>query len=139
MLHIDNRSGDLLDEPALHRLCELVLRLEKATADSEVNLVLCTSDLMRDYNRRFRGPDRATDVLSFPSDIGVGGELGDILIDTQTAARQKGDNGLDDEVQMLLLHGLLHLLGHNHQGQRQRMAMQDRQQRYMRQFQRGET
>ena len=139
MLHIENTTPDSIDEPALRRLAAIVLRAEGKPAKSEVNLMLCHSAAMQGYNRRFRGADRPTDVLSFVAEDPYDEALGDILIDTQTATRQKGNRTLDGEVQMLFLHGLLHLLGHDHQGAAQRTAMEETQQRYIQLFRQGES
>jgi len=70
---------------------------------------------MRRLNRTFRAIDRPTDVLSFPS--GESGFLGDLAIDVPYAARQARARGhaLDREVKVLLAHGVLHLLGHDHE------------------------
>ena len=70
---------------------------------------------IRRLNRQFRGIDKATDVLSFPADDSD--NLGDIAISVETAARQAKENGLefDDEVAQLILHGLLHLCGYDHE------------------------
>jgi probable rRNA maturation factor len=73
---------------------------------------------MRDLNRRFRGKDKSTDVLSFPGDESPDGKhLGDIVISVPTAARQAAERGhaLEREVRLLLLHGVLHCLGHDHE------------------------
>jgi len=70
---------------------------------------------MRGLNREWRGMDRPTDVLSFPS--GEKGFLGDLVIDLPYAARQARRLGhpVSREVQLLLAHGILHLLGHDHE------------------------
>ena len=74
--------------------------------------------LLRDLNRRFRGKDRPTDVLSFPADAALpaGGYLGDIAISCDAARRQARRRGHSaaQETRILLLHGLLHLLGYDH-------------------------
>jgi len=69
---------------------------------------------MRRANREFRGKDQTTDVLSFPGD---GAHLGDILVSVPQARRQAAAAGRDParEIQVLLLHGLLHCLGHDHE------------------------
>ncbi|MGJ5818536.1 rRNA maturation RNase YbeY [Paludibaculum fermentans] len=71
---------------------------------------------LRRLNNEFRGQDYATDVLSFPSDSPAG-SLGDIAISVDRAAAQAAEHGHDTptEIQILLLHGLLHLLGHDHE------------------------
>ena len=76
---------------------------------------------MRKLNRQYRGIDRATDVLSFPQDdppvAGMPVLLGDVVISCETAARQARDNGekIEREMNRLLIHGVLHLLGHDHE------------------------
>lgn len=78
---------------------------------------------MRALNRTFRGKDYATDVLSFPV-IDQPGLLGDIVIATGVAARQADDAGhsVATELRILALHGLLHLLGYDHDADDGRMA-----------------
>lgn len=73
---------------------------------------------MRAFNRDFRGADETTDVLSFPGESGPdGAHLGDVVISVPQAARQARGRGhrLAGEVRLLVLHGLLHCLGHDHE------------------------
>ncbi len=85
-----------------------------ATARGEVTIALVTDAAMRRLNARFRGADYATDVLSFPSD--APGVLGDMAIARGVAARQARALGHAEavELRILALHGLLHLLGYDH-------------------------
>jgi probable rRNA maturation factor len=90
---------------------------------------------MRLTNRQFRGKDKTTDVLSFPGDeAGDGvGYLGDILISVPTARRQAAaaGHGVERELKTLLLHGILHCLGHDHetdQGEMERLERRLRKQ-----------
>jgi probable rRNA maturation factor len=80
------------------------------------SVVLLSDKAMKDYNREFRGEDGATDVLSFPNEEDGEEEpyLGDILICVDAAARQQRKTLLA-ELQVLSLHGLLHLLGYDHE------------------------
>lgn len=80
-----------------------------------LSVLLCGDARMRALNRRWRRIDRPTDVLSFPS--GERGSLGDVVVDVPYAARQARRLGhpLAREVQLLLVHGVLHLLGHDHE------------------------
>ena len=81
------------------------------------SVVLLSDVAMKNYNRQFCGDDRTTDVLSFSNEEDGGEEepyLGDILICVDAAARQKRKTLLA-ELQVLSLHGLLHLLGYDHQ------------------------
>lgn len=78
---------------------------------------------MRRVNREFRGKDKTTDVLSFP---GEEGHLGDVMIAVPTARRQAAEagHGIGRELKVLLLHGVLHCMGHDHetdQGEMERL------------------
>ena len=89
-------------------------------ASRQVAILLTGDAEMRSMNRRFRGLDWPTDVLSFPAgagDAGPTGYLGDIAISVEKAARQAREAGwrTEDEIQFLVLHGLLHLLGFDHE------------------------
>jgi probable rRNA maturation factor len=84
----------------------------------EVEVLLAGDQTLRRLNRQFRGKNKATDVLSFPAAQGFGtGHAGDLAISLETAARQAAEHGhnLRDEVRVLLLHGLLHLSGMDHE------------------------
>jgi probable rRNA maturation factor len=82
----------------------------------ELSLVLAGDRLLHRLNRDYRGTDKPTDVLSFPGDGGEGG-LGDIVISVETAERNARELGrtLAQELDVLALHGLLHVLGHDHE------------------------
>jgi probable rRNA maturation factor len=82
---------------------------------SEFSVVFVTDEMIRCYNRDYRGFDKATDVLSFSGDDTY---LGDILISSETAynqARTSKKLSFDTNVHRLLLHGLLHLMGYDHE------------------------
>lgn len=84
----------------------------------EVEVLLAGDKTLRRLNRTFRGKNKATDVLSFPAaEWFAGGHAGDLAISLETAARQAAEHGhtLRDEVRVLLLHGLLHLSGMDHE------------------------
>jgi probable rRNA maturation factor len=98
----------------------MVRRVLGELGESGQVCVLFTGDAeIRSLNRKFRGLDSPTDVLSFPwvSGAGKGGYLGDIAISVPTARRYARKAGwpLAQELRFLLLHGLLHLLGHDHE------------------------
>ncbi len=123
------KSG--LDFPALERtITELLAALDER--DSSVSVSFVRDAKIRELNRTFRGTDRTTDVLSFPlvepGDAYPGAErlLGDIVISVDAARRQAADYDapLGREVQRLLIHGVLHLLGHDHMKPDERAAME---------------
>jgi probable rRNA maturation factor len=82
----------------------------------EVSLVLAGDRLLHRLNRDYRGKDRPTDVLSFPGEGGEGG-LGDVVISVETAERnaRSGGRTLARELDVLTLHGFLHVLGYDHE------------------------
>jgi probable rRNA maturation factor len=88
---------------------------------ADLSVVLTSDDQIRELNREWRGKDRATDVLSFSQIEGEGPAarrvLGDVVISLDTAARQAAELGhdLEHEVSRLLVHGVLHLLGYDHE------------------------
>ena len=83
---------------------------------SSATIAFVSDKSIRKLNQQFRNVDKATDVLSFPGD-GPGPELGDIAVSVETAARQAKESGLsfDNEIAQLILHGLLHLSGYDHE------------------------
>lgn len=105
-----------LIEHAVHA----ALKHEAQSLDSDLTIVLTDDVQLRELNRDYLGIDAPTDVLSFPaseSDPETGARyLGDILISMPYATRsaEKAGHGLQAEVQLLVVHGVLHLLGHDH-------------------------
>jgi probable rRNA maturation factor len=94
----------------------------------EVDVLLAGDRVLRRLNREFRGKDKATDVLSFPASPELAGvHAGDLAISLETAQRQAEEHGhsLRDEVRVLLLHGLLHLYGMDHEIDRGEMAARE--------------
>ena len=90
--------------------------------NAELSVLFVGDRAMRSLNRRYRGKDKTTDVLSFSLREGAFSHiqpevLGDIVIAVPTAARQASEAGhtLGREIEVLLVHGLLHLLGYNHE------------------------
>ena len=85
--------------------------------ESSATIAFVSDKRIRELNRQFRGIDKATDVLSFPADGPDESNLGDIAISAETAATQGKENGLsfDGEIAQLILHGLLHLSGYDHE------------------------
>src|SRR5579859_7280064 len=93
----------------------------------EVCVLLTTDEGIRGLNRRFRKKNKATDVLSFPAEAGSG-VAGDLAISVETAVRQAAEQGhrLSVELRVLMLHGLLHLAGYDHEVDSGEMARKER-------------
>ena len=101
-------------------------RAAPASAKGDVSIAVVSDRRMRALNRQFRGKDTTTDVLSFPATHmpGVSTFLGDIVIAISVATRQAREAGhsVRTEMKILALHGLLHLLGYDHDSDDGKMA-----------------
>ena len=96
----------------------------------EVDVLLADDATLRRLNKTFRGKNKPTDVLSFPSPDTISGvHAGDLAISLETAERQAISYGhtLRDEVRILILHGTLHLSGLDHETDRGEMAAREAQ------------
>ncbi|MEK7405170.1 MAG: rRNA maturation RNase YbeY [Acidobacteriota bacterium] len=107
-------------------LRQFALRLEAEVAGGRRFLCLITGDReLRRLNRQFLGRDYPTDVLAFPEgEAPPEGPLGEIAISLRRAAAQAAEFGhsVEDEIRILMLHGLLHLTGLDHETDRGRMG-----------------
>jgi probable rRNA maturation factor len=96
--------------------------------DGGVEVLLADDSTLRSLNKSFRGKNKPTDVLSFPTPTEIArAHAGDLAISLETAARQAAAYGhtLRDEVRILLLHGLLHLAGEDHETDDGEMATRE--------------
>lgn len=124
-LEIRDRSGvSGFDAPALARFGRRVLAATGKRA-WDVSVLLVDDPTIRGLNRRWRRLDRATDVLSFPYGEGPDRVLGDVVISVPRAAEQarRFRVPLARELKRLLVHGILHLMGFDHQTAAQRREM----------------
>jgi probable rRNA maturation factor len=117
-----------LTELALERF---VARARRAAGlKGTVNVLLTTSAEMKSLNRRFRGKDKPTDVLSFPAEPGAHENLaGEIAISAEIAAQNARSLGHSaaEEIKILALHGILHLRGYDHECDNGQMARREKQ------------
>ena len=121
---IKNLQSRPVNQEKLTRVAKRLLQVEKFPHPAEVSIVLTTDGHIHGLNRDYRGKDKPTDVLSFqqleeglPQLLGPDEPvvLGDVVISVETAARQAAerDRTLDDELALLVAHGMLHLLGYD--------------------------
>jgi probable rRNA maturation factor len=122
----------------LRRVAARVLDHEGLQPDARVALFLVDEPRMADLNRRFHGKEGPTDVLSFPLRTegfplppGEPPHLGDVVVCGPVAARQAQEYGhaLEREIGYLFAHGLLHLLGYDHQRPDEQAEMREREER----------
>jgi probable rRNA maturation factor len=131
MITIDPPSSSLAELPTLSKsaLTRFVNRARAAIGLSGEVEVLLTSDAeLKRLNKAFRGKNKPTDILSFPTPPEIAAQqAGDLAISLETAARQAIEHGhtLPDELRILLLHGLLHLDGEDHETDSGEMAARE--------------
>lgn len=116
--------------PSARALADFLGKAQAAVRlKGQVTVLLTTDAAIRKLNRQFRGINKATDVLSFPAE-GVGAEeiAGDLAISVTTAMGQAAAQGhaLSTEIKVLILHGLLHLAGYDHETDNGKMARRER-------------
>jgi|GEM_PF-642150 len=119
-VHFKNLQRDFkIDTPACRRFLRRAAAMLEVE-DTEITVVFASPGRIQDLNRRYRGRDESTDVLSFPDgDMTETGRfyLGDVVLAPAVAAgnAERYGSSLTDEFAMLLVHGLLHLLGCDHE------------------------
>ncbi|MFN8522441.1 MAG: rRNA maturation RNase YbeY [Chloroflexota bacterium] len=139
--------GARIQRAVLKRLCELVLVQEGIDAPCRLTVSFVGDDEIAEINRAHRGVATPTDVLSFPLDVpsretdravdafvtppGEPHELGDIIISYPRALAQADEYGhsTEREVAYLLVHGLLHILGYDHEEPSEQREMREREER----------
>ena len=125
MIDLNNESGVEVDTQRLVGLARFALDLLRIHPQSELSILLVDTDTMSAYHEKYMDEPGPTDVLSFPMDelrAPAGGEepplglLGDIVLCPEVTAAQAAENNRtpEEEADYLLIHGLLHLLGHDH-------------------------
>jgi probable rRNA maturation factor len=128
---VDDRQSMPVDIEGLVSLAREALFGEGA-ADSELSVSFVTEEEMADLHLRYMEEEGPTDVLSFPQDDDASEAprlLGDVVIAPAVAAANNPDDPAA-ELRLLLVHGILHLLGHDHDDEAERAAMWSRQDRY---------
>ncbi len=120
-----NEAAARLSKPALARFVTRARKL--AGVAGHVDVLLTDDATMQRLNRSFRGKNKATDVLSFPAYENAEKHAGDLAVSLEIAARQAKVRGhsLEDEIRILVLHGLLHLAGFDHETDNGEMAARE--------------
>ncbi len=132
---IREKEFEFVTDKQIKAITQLALRNEVSKEyNYELSLVLCKNETMKEYNRNFRGKNYPTDVLSFPDGEKQGNYiyLGDIIISTDKVVEQAKEYGETEfeEFVRLFVHGILHLLGYDHEtskkDEEKMMDVQDR-------------
>ncbi len=150
-LQVEDEFQDAVSEAWLKSVAEQTLVAGGAATDTTVGVAIAGDELVRELNQRHRGLDETTDVLSFsfdhqgqyygddrpPDDPAESsafvlppeapGTLGDVIISYPQAQRQAAEAGhsVDQELAVLLAHGILHLMGHDHESPEEETAMNE--------------
>lgn len=139
-IFVADEQSEEVDLAGIRSLAELVVSQEGYPEDAEVTLLLVSDEEMTAYNRRFLDRDGPTDVLAFPvEDLKPGTVpdreandppllLGDIIVAPAYIRAQAAafEVSLDDEMSLMVVHGLLHLLGYDHQNDEEAEHMESR-------------
>lgn len=128
MIELLNRQRKIrIDIQTFRAFAEAALDSIKEAAGKDATIVFVSDRRMRELNSEFRSKNTATDVLSFPFEAeefeSAENTLGDIIISAEQAERQAKENNLDfeTEIKQLILHGVLHLTGYDHETDRGEM------------------
>ena len=127
MIEIVNDAGYDVDEARLQEAAALVLARHEGNTESDVTIAITDDESITELNRQYRDVEGPTDVLSFPMDAMPGDVpyLGDLVIAYPYASAQATREGhtLDDSLTLLVVHGMLHLLGYDHDTPERRADM----------------
>jgi len=110
MIEFDNRTDFEFDIKTLYEIYQYL-------TDRDIELILTDDKEIQKLNKKFRNKDKPTDVLSFPLAQVEFMPLGSIVISIDTAKKgaKKYNHSIEDEIKLLFIHGLLHLLGYDHE------------------------
>ena len=132
---VSHREPEPLDLSAFERLASFVLDREEAPSYTELSIAIVDLAEMTELNLKYRGIEGGTDVLSFGCDdlcVASGPDepvtLGDVVIAPEVAEAQAEEYGhtVEEELNLLLVHGVLHLLGYDHEADADAEVMQAR-------------
>ena len=139
-LSVEEKFEGLVDEEWVKRITQQVLEAERIASPYEMSLVFTDSETVQRLNRDYRGVDEPTDVLAFymlsqkeadssfvlPPD-GIT-RLGEVIISYPQAAEQAKEQGhsVDEELALLIIHGILHLMGYDHEQPEEERRMRER-------------
>src|SRR4030042_4534546 len=126
MIEINNLTANSLDYDFLKKVAKIVLNKEKKKLT--LSVVLVNPAKIKELNRKYRKKNRATDVLSFPYDDS--GEIVICLKEVNYNAK-KFCSSFKTELARVLIHSVLHLLGYDHQSQKQRKTMEKKENYYL--------
>jgi len=141
-VEIENCQNDLeVNLTLIEQLAKFTLKKKKVPESLQLSIALVTEEKIKELNAKYRGITAPTDVLSFPmledlSQTQLPQLLGDVVICPQIAAQQarRFRHSLNDEICLLLVHGILHLLGYNHKKEAEARKMKVEEEKILEDF-----
>lgn len=144
MIEINNLTTNPVDEDFLKKIVSIVLKGEKIVKEVELSIALIGPGRMRKINRRYRGKNRVTDVLAFPESkillekfkVGVVKKvqgLGEIVICLREVKKnaKRFNSSSEKELARVLIHGMLHLLGYDHEKAKEAKKIKEKEDFYL--------
>ena len=127
-IEVDVEADAWLAVPGVERRVRETALAALGGRDGEISLLLADDAAVRELNREWRGKDAPTNVLSFPAAESAAPHLGDVALAYETCAREAAEQGksLSDHMTHLVAHGVLHLLGWDHDDDAEAEAMEAR-------------
>ncbi len=124
-IYINDLTGKVKELKQIKNQSKSILSYLKLPSSTEVSISFIDDSYMRELNLKYKDNNRTTDVLSFPQE---GELLGDILISVDKATAQSEELGhtFEQEVRRLVVHGILHLLGYNHKKPQEARLMEEK-------------
>jgi probable rRNA maturation factor len=142
-IEVTNTSGQLVPATEINSLLTFALLELALNPECELNVSFVDDDYMTELHIKWMDEPGTTDVLSFPMDMpespGQAVTLGDIVISPVVAAEQAKAQGhaIEREIYILAVHGLLHIIGHDHADKAEEKVMFDLQEKIVRDWQKG--
>lgn len=144
MIEINNLTTNSVDEDFLKKIVSIVLKGERIAKEVELSIALIGPGRMRKINRRYRGKNRVTDVLAFPESkillekfkVGVAKKvqgLGEIVICLREVKKnaKRFNSSSEKELARVLIHGMLHLLGYEHEEAKEAKKIKEKEDFYL--------
>ncbi len=135
MIELNNLTGRKIDEDFLKEVVSQVLKEEKTKKEEELSIVFVGTARMRKLNKEYRGKNRVTDILSFggPEALPTSLFLGELVLCPRVVAKnaKRLNSSFEKEMTVCLIHGILHLLGYDHEkGEKEAREMEKKQDEY---------
>ncbi len=122
MISFNNQTKNSIDAGVLHRVAKIVFQGENVLKEKEISVVFVSREKIKELNEKYRKKNGPTDVLSFE---GENDFLGEIVICPEVVKEKK------EELEFVLIHGILHLLGYDHELKEDEKEMQSKENNYL--------